>query len=260
MGYCTRIRDNCENKCYTIWDTNSFINYMKYLTYKDNNRYQVIYNDFQKFLKDLCNKCCSKQKLYCSETVLEKELKRTLFAEVPFLNNLSQIKKYNFIALIEQHLIIEKANRNLVNALRTISDDFTRNQLPKVKGWDRTLLAVALQLINYNPNNQLVIVTSDNSFLKLISYLNSNNSYRINNLEYNTSNIRSISYLGYLTPTYRCCLFKDLHDLKFNDILRKSFIYDKKKKRILFENFFKWNDKVFSKADTAKQQRRRAIT
>ncbi|MBA7526609.1 hypothetical protein ES705_18775 [subsurface metagenome] len=260
MAHCDRISKNCENKCYTIWDTNSFIFYMKYLSYKYRNNYYHIRNEIKRILDLLSNNCWVDNAMYCSSRVLNREYMNTLFAKVPFLNNLNRNDEKYFKTLFRNSLI------NTTVSNETALDDFYRKaetfrrkrQLSEIDRRDLSLYYIALEGVRVNPSIQYIIVTGDDSFYEFILE-SQREGIQIEGYRYDTSRVFTVSLLAYFTPLYECCLYNELKELRYYIVFILPERLPKRVKERKYKKFLEWNDSHFALATLIKEGIIRAV-
>jgi len=258
MVYCDRISRNCDNKCYTIWDTNSFIFYMKYLSYKyrkSRNKYYSIRNGIERIIDLLSNNCWVDNALYCSSRVLNREYMNTLFAEVSFLNNLNRNYQNYFKTLFRNNIV------NITVSNETALDDFyrkaeafrRRRQLSEIDKRDLSLYYIALEGVQVNPSIQYTIVTGDDSFYEFILETQREGIIEIDGYRYDTSRVFTISLLAYFTPLYECCLYNELKELRYYVVFLLPERLPMRVKERKYKKFLEWNDNRFALATLIKR-------
>ena len=255
MAHCDRINENCENKRYTIWDTNSFIFYMKYLSYKYEKNYFRVRNGIERIINLLCNNCWVDNALYCSSRVLNREYMNTLFAEVSFLNNLNRNDTQYFKTLFKKNLInITVSNETALDDLYRKAEAFRRRRkLSEIDRRDLSLYFIALEGVRVNPSIHYIIVTGDDSFYEFILETQREGAIQIEGHRYDTSKVFTISLLAYFTPLYECCLYNELKELRYYIVFILPEHLPKRVKERKYKKFLEWNDSRFALANLIKE-------
>lgn len=258
MGHCNRIRranKNCENKCYTIWDTNSFIFFMKFLSFKYRNNYYRIRRDTDRIINLLCNNFCVDNALYCSTRVFNREYMNTLFAEVPFLNRLNRNDQNYFKTLIRNNINnITVSNENALDDLYIKAETFRmRRGLSQIDKRDLSLYFIALEYVHNNLNTQHIIVTGDDSLYDFILETQREGSITLTGSRYDTSKVFTVSLLAYFTPLYECCLYNELKELRYFIVFKLTENLPRRVKERKFIKFLEWNDNRFALAKLIKE-------
>ncbi len=258
MGHCNRIRRanrNCENKSYTIWDTNSFIFFMKFLSYKYRNNYYRIRRDTERLLNLLCHNCCVDNALYCSTRVFNREYMNTLFAEVPFLNNLNRNDLNYFKTLIRNNINnITVSNEDALDDLYKKAEIFRMKRgLSKIDKRDLSLYFIALDDVPNNPNNQHIIVTGDDSLYEFILETQREGFVTLAGNRYDSSKVFTVSLLAYFTPLYECCLYNELKELRYFIVFKLTENLSRRVKERKYIKFLEWMDNSFALASLIKE-------
>ena len=259
MSFCMRINENCQNRRKTIYDTNFFINFFKYIVIKKKYRFRECINEFKSFMDRLSDKCWIDEKAYCSQKVYDEEFCRTLIFEVKLLNELNKRDQNEFKNLLRNYLIIKGHNEEALDDLKIIVNELRgRNEIGDVGRADLSLLYIALDDIKAHESDFL-IVTHDESFYKLILSIKNGDPINLAGITYNRFNLTPITTLPYLTTTFKCCNFADLEGLGINFLLRRSYIPNKnlKKKRLI--NTFDWIADVYTPARNFKNERNQEV-
>ncbi len=139
MSFCDRVNEKCENKRYTICDSNFLINFLNFCT---NLKKQLDFKDFFKIfshlLKMVCE-CCEGDKFFCSKSVYDKEFNETIYKKVKFLLKLENqtakrylIENKNKIkAEYKKYLNYNSVDKKRLDELKVIADQYT---IKKKKG------------------------------------------------------------------------------------------------------------------------------
>lgn len=262
MSYCERVKKKCENKRYTICDSNFLINFLNFCTYlKRQLHFRDFFKTFTHFLNLVCN-CCEEEKFLCSKSVYDKEFNKTIYRKVKFLSKLeSQIATRYFIenkkkikAEYEKYLNYKSVDEKKLDELKVIANQYTRKKNKReIEKPDLSLFLLALEDMRKSTDHKFLIVTDDVSLYDFINHQKDIGEIELSRMRYTVFNIIPITAVSYLTTIFKCCKFQKIKE--FDEFLfLKELKIDNERMRIQkCMTHYKWVQSIYPKVKAKKE-------
>ncbi len=257
ISYCERIDKKCENKRYTICDSNFLINFLNFCTsFKRQLNFREFFKIFKHFLRLVCD-CCQEDKFFCSKLVYDNEFNLTIYRKILFLTKLEKRIAFYYInenkkklkSEYEKHLNYKSVDKKKLKELKVIADLYTKQKIKReIEIADLSLFLVALEDMRENIEHKFLIITDDVSLYDFINHQKDSGAIELSGMKYTIFNIIPITAVTYLTTIFICCKFQKIQE--FDEFLfRKELMIDNERMRIYkCMAHYKWLQRVYPKA------------